>query len=201
MPWARNRRRRSSSLRASKTSMNSLPMVLRLLSGSAMPASAPRKGLLGVHVDERDVVVAAEQAHDLLRLAEAQQAVIDEDAGQLLADRFVDQHGGDRGIDAAGQAADHAALADLLADCARSPLAEGAPSSSRRGGRRSCGRNCAAVSRRRACARPRDGTAWRRTCACSSAIAAKGAFGRDCRPSSKPGGARVTRSPWLIQTW
>ena len=46
----------------------------------------------------------------------AQQAVVDEDAGQLIADRLVDQHRRDRGIDAAGKAADHPAPADLLAD-------------------------------------------------------------------------------------
>ena len=42
--------------------------------------------------------------------------MIDEDAGELVADRLVDQHRGDRGIDAAGQAADHPALPDLRAD-------------------------------------------------------------------------------------
>ncbi len=42
--------------------------------------------------------------------------MIDEHAGQLLADRFVDQHRGNRAVDAAGQAADHPALADLLSD-------------------------------------------------------------------------------------
>ena len=42
----------------------------------------------------------------------AHQAVIDEDASELVADRLVDQHGGDRRIDPAGQAADHPALAD-----------------------------------------------------------------------------------------
>ena len=45
-----------------------------------------------------------------------QKAGVDEDAGQLLADRLVDQHGGHGGIDPAGQAADHLALAHLLAD-------------------------------------------------------------------------------------
>ena len=45
-----------------------------------------------------------------------QQPVVDEDAGQPLADRLVDQHGGDGGIDAARQAADDAAVADLRAD-------------------------------------------------------------------------------------
>ena len=34
----------------------------------------------------------------------------------LVADRLVQQGGGDRGIDAAGEAADHLAAADLAAD-------------------------------------------------------------------------------------
>ena len=42
--------------------------------------------------------------------------MIDEDAGELLADRLVDEHRGDGGIDTAGQSADHLALADLAAD-------------------------------------------------------------------------------------
>ena len=52
--------------------------------------------------------------------------MIDEHAGELVADRFMDQHRGDGGIDAAGQAADHFALADLLADLLDRFLAEGA---------------------------------------------------------------------------
>ena len=60
--------------------------------------------------------MVAEQAHHLLALALAHQAVIDEDAGELVADRLVDEHRGDRRIDAARQAADHPALADLRAD-------------------------------------------------------------------------------------
>ena len=47
---------------------------------------------------------------------EPQQAVVDEDAGELVADGLVDQHGGHRAVDAARQPADHAALADLGAD-------------------------------------------------------------------------------------
>ena len=58
----------------------------------------------------------AEQLDDLGGLVLAHQAVVDEDAGQLVADGLVDQHGGDRRIDPARQAADHPALADLLAD-------------------------------------------------------------------------------------
>ena len=54
--------------------------------------------------------------HHLLALARAHQAVVDEDAGELVADRLVDQHRRDRRIDAAGEAADHPALADPGAD-------------------------------------------------------------------------------------
>ena len=57
--------------------------------------------LLGVHVHERNVVVIAEQAHHLLGFAKAHQAVIDEHAGELIADGLVDQHGGDGAVDAA----------------------------------------------------------------------------------------------------
>ena len=42
--------------------------------------------------------------------------MIDEHAGQLIADRLVNEDGGDGGIDAAGQPANHPALADLRAD-------------------------------------------------------------------------------------
>ena len=44
------------------------------------------------------------------------QAVVDEDAGQPVADRLVDEQRRDRGVDAAGEAADDAALADLGPD-------------------------------------------------------------------------------------
>jgi hypothetical protein len=40
--------------------------------------------------------VVAEHGHDLLGLAQPQQPVVDEDAGELVADRLVDQDGGDR---------------------------------------------------------------------------------------------------------
>ena len=120
--------------------------------------------------------MVAEQRHDLLGLAGAQQAVIDEDAGELVADRLVDQHRGDRRIDAAGEAADHPALADLGADLARSPPRGRPPWSSRRCSPRCCARSCGSAARRAACARPPGGTARRRSCALSSATTAKGAF-------------------------
>ena len=55
----------------------------------------------------------------------AQQAGIDEDAGELLAHRLVQQHRRDRGIDAAREAADDAALADLRRDARDRLAAEG----------------------------------------------------------------------------
>src|SRR5215208_3744900 len=60
-----------------------------------------QKHLAGIHMDEGDVVGFAEEPDDLLRLALPHQAVIDEDAGELLADRLMDQHGGDRTVDPA----------------------------------------------------------------------------------------------------
>ena len=62
------------------------------------------------------VHVAVEGVDDLLGLAEAHQAVVDVDAGQLIADGSVDERGGDGGIDAAGESADHVVGADLVAD-------------------------------------------------------------------------------------
>ena len=70
----------------------------------------------GVHRDERNVVVAAEQIDHLACLVLAQQTVIDEDAGELIADRFVDQERRDGRVDAAREPADHAAVLDLRSD-------------------------------------------------------------------------------------
>ena len=60
--------------------------------------------------------MAAKQRDDLLRLALPQHTVIDEYAGEPVADRLVDQERRDGGVDAAGERAEHAALPDLRAD-------------------------------------------------------------------------------------
>ena len=99
-------------------------MNLRFFSGSVTPSSPPRKSRARVHVDERDVVAVAKQRDDLLRLPCPHQAVIDEHAGELLADRLVDQHRRDGAVDAAGKAADDATAADLLADVGDLRVAE-----------------------------------------------------------------------------
>jgi len=67
----------------------------------------------GVAVHQLDVKAVAEGLDHLLRLAHAQQTVVDENTGELIADGLVDQHRGDRRIDAAGQAADDLTVADL----------------------------------------------------------------------------------------
>ena len=74
--------------------------------------------LTGVHTDEVDVkavgVAGAEDRADLFLLILAQQAVIHKNAGQLLADGLGQHSGQHRGIDAAGQGAEHLAVADAL---------------------------------------------------------------------------------------
>ena len=60
--------------------------------------------------------MAAEEAHHLLPLPCPQQPGVDKDAGQLVADRLVQQRRDHRGIDPAGKAADDPCPADLMAD-------------------------------------------------------------------------------------
>ncbi len=80
-------------------------------------AGEPRqKQLAGIAMNQRDVVMAAEQIDHFLRLASTQKAGVDKDAGQLVADRLVQQGRGNRGIDPAREAADDIGVADLLAD-------------------------------------------------------------------------------------
>ena len=67
-------------------------------------------------MDERDVVVVAEKRNDLLRLAQSHQSMIDEHAGELVADRLVDQHRRDGAVYPAGEAADHPPVAHLRSD-------------------------------------------------------------------------------------
>ena len=69
-----------------------------------------------LHVDEVDVELAEERLLHLLGLPGPQEAGVDEDAGELVADRLVDQGGGHRRVDPAGQAADHGPVADLGLD-------------------------------------------------------------------------------------
>ncbi len=70
----------------------------------------------GVDADDFDAQILGEHVHHHVAFVQAQQAVVDEHAGQLVANGAVDQRGGDGGIDAAGQAENDFVAADLLAD-------------------------------------------------------------------------------------
>ena len=73
--------------------------------------------LTSIHADEVDVkvgVAGAEDGADLFLFVLAEQAVIHENAGQLLADRLGQHSCQDRGIHAAGQSAQHLAVSDLF---------------------------------------------------------------------------------------
>src|SRR5690606_7288393 len=70
----------------------------------------------GVNVDDLHAEVIAKGAHDLLGFVQAQQAVVDENAGQLVADGLVDERSGHRGINPAGKPQNDFVVADLGAD-------------------------------------------------------------------------------------
>ena len=91
-------------------------MILRFCSGINDPGEAAEEALLGVHGDEVDVQGGGEAALDVLGLALAEQAVVDEDADELVADGLVHERGNGAAINAAGQAADDFAGPDLRAD-------------------------------------------------------------------------------------
>ena len=80
------------------------------------PSSRERNRSCACDVDERDVEVPGERLDHLLGLVLAQQAVVDEDARELVADRLVHEQRGDGRVDAAREPADHALGADLRAD-------------------------------------------------------------------------------------
>ena len=89
-----------------------VPLLLRLVDA----LEAREEAVLRLHVHERDLEVAAERLGDLLGLVRAHEAVVDEDAGELVADGLVDEQRRHGGVDAAGEAADHPLRADLRAD-------------------------------------------------------------------------------------
>ena len=101
---------------SSKTRMNSAPMILRLASGSRDAGELGEEAVLGVDGDERHLEVVAEGLDDLLALVLAHQAVVDEHARQLVADARCTSSAATRRVDAAGEAADDLAVADLGAD-------------------------------------------------------------------------------------
>ncbi len=142
---------------ADELAADDLPLLLRLLDA----VEQLEEPLLRLHVDERDVEVLAERLDHLLGLVLAQQAVVDEDAGELLADRLVHEQRRDGRVDAARQRAEHALVPDLRAD-ARDLLLDHGGRRPARAARRRRGRgSSSARPSRAACGRPRDGTGRR----------------------------------------
>ena len=75
-----------------------------------------QKGFRRIDVNDLDAEVAREGLHHLLRLVQPQQAVVDEHAGELIADRPMDERRRNRRIHAARQAENDFLVTDLLAD-------------------------------------------------------------------------------------
>ena len=136
-----------------------------------------------------------------LRLVAAQHAVVDEDAGELVADGAVDQRRGHGRVDAAAESAQTTPrLADPRADAAHLALDEvlHRPVGLARGRRgRGSSRRISRAARRvhdlgmelHAEAAPRR----------DRANAATGELAL-CASARQPGGSASTRSPWLIHT-
>ena len=79
-----------------------------------------------IHILELDAEIFAEDALDGLGFAGAEEAIVDENAGELVSDGLVEERRGDAGIDAAGKAEDDVIGADLLAKLGAGVLDEGA---------------------------------------------------------------------------
>jgi hypothetical protein len=66
-----------------------------------------------VHMNDLDAQIACKRLHDLLRLVQSEQSVINKHTGQLIPDRPMQQRGNHRRIDTAGQAEDDFFATDL----------------------------------------------------------------------------------------
>ena len=75
---------------------------LALLFGIGHTGQQLEEAILRLDVDEIDIEMRAEGLFDLLGLTGPEEAVIDEDAGQPVPDRLMDQSRGHSRVDAAG---------------------------------------------------------------------------------------------------
>ena len=87
-------------------------LAFRLRVGHALERS--EKMLGGVDILEFDLEILAEDALHDLRFVFAQQPVVNENTGELVADCLVQKRCRDRGIDAAAQTKHDLFVADLL---------------------------------------------------------------------------------------
>src|SRR5215471_16299479 len=98
---------------------------LALLFGILDTVETPQEEVARICTDERNVVSPAEKPDDLFCFAFAHESRIDEDTGELIANRLMDQKRCDRRIDTSGQSADHACFADLFTNAAYGLRTEG----------------------------------------------------------------------------
>jgi hypothetical protein len=75
------------------------------------------KALGGVDADYAEAEAVAEHFEGVLELVFAQQASVDEDVGEAVADGAMDENGGNCGIDTAAQRANDAAIPYFGANC------------------------------------------------------------------------------------
>ena len=100
-----------------KTSTNSRPMIRRFCSGIGRRRRAPRYiSSAAFACTTRTPRLRENVSRTCVGLVLAQEAVVDEHAGELVADRLVDERGGDRRIDAARQPEDDVLASHLRAD-------------------------------------------------------------------------------------
>ena len=197
MPCTRKRTSPRPRASSSNRRMNCSPMMRRFCSGSVTPCERGQEPVGGVDVAQRHLEVVVERLDHLLGLVLAQQAVVDEHAGELVADGAVHEQRRHRRVDAARERADDLVVADLLADQVDLLLDE----LQRRPGRRrlagleqEVAQHVGAAGRVR---RPRGGTGRRRGRA-RGPPSPRPAWCRwtPCR-RSRPA-ARTTLSLWLI---
>ena len=175
--------------------MNVAPMILRFCSGSV--TSVRRSRNRSVASTNSSVQPEPREARPhLLGLVQPEQAVVHEDARQPIAERLVQEHRGDRRVDAAGQPADDLAVADLCRGCARRSRRRTTSSSSRRCSRRRRTRSCGGSPCPCRCARPRDGTAGRRVVGPGPASPRPARWPRSRRRRSPAARRRRSRRGW-----
>src|SRR5579859_1722748 len=89
---------------------------LALLLGIGDTFQGMQKLAGGVDVDHLHAHVLGKRIHHLRRFIETQEAVVNKDAGELVADRTVDERSRDGGVHAAGKTEDHLLASHLLLD-------------------------------------------------------------------------------------
>ena len=119
----------------SNARINCRPDDLPLLLGFGRPGQGRKERLGLVRHLQTDAGGGHEVLLDLFGLTLAQQPMVDEHAGETVADGALHERRGDRGVHPAGQPADRPAVADLLADRA-APAPRRCSASSRTGGSR-----------------------------------------------------------------